>query len=119
MLDAELESAAGDSRSLQRERGEPLVLGNPGVEELLATIRATCLFEEHRTIEETELVQLLSTPAAVLEHLTCLAPQQFLLLREVELHQRDLGSPSTRSAMMLRRISLVPASIVFPRLRSC
>ena len=29
------------------------------------------------------------------------------------------GRPSTRSAMMLRRISEVPASIVFPRLRSC
>ena len=119
MLDAELERAAGDSRSLQRERGEPLVLGSAGVEELLATIRATRLFEEHGTVEEAELGQLLTAPAAVREHLTGLAPQQFLLLREGELHQRDLGRPSTRSAMMLRRISLVPASIVFPRLRSC
>ena len=42
-----------------------------------------------------------------------------LLGREREIHQRDLGSPSTRSAMMLRRISDVPASIVLPRLRSC
>ena len=32
---------------------------------------------------------------------------------------RLLGRPSTRSAMMLRRISDVPASIVFPRERSC
>src|SRR6187402_659827 len=30
----------------------------------------------------------------------------------------DLGSPSTRSATMFRRISEVPASIVLPRLRS-
>ncbi len=38
---------------------------------------------------------------------------------EGQVHQRDLGSPSTRSARMLRRISDVPASIVLPRLRSC
>jgi hypothetical protein len=47
------------------------------------------------------------------------APEQVLLLGEGELHQRLLGRPSTRSAMMLRRISEVPASIVFPRERSC
>ena len=33
--------------------------------------------------------------------------------------QRLLGRLSTRSAMMLRRISEVPASIVLPRERSC
>ena len=39
--------------------------------------------------------------------------------REGKIHYLDLGRPSTRSARMLRRISEVPASIVFPRLRSC
>ena len=48
----------------------------------------------------------------------CVA-ELLLLGREGEVHQRDLGRPSTRSAMMLRRISDVPASIVLPRLRSC
>src|SRR5947207_1580690 len=48
-----------------------------------------------------------------------LAPQLLLLVGEGEVHQRLLGSPKTRSAMMLRRISDVPASIVFPRERSC
>src|SRR5262249_61658447 len=42
-----------------------------------------------------------------------------LLVREREVHQRDPGSPLTRSAMMLRSTSDVPASIVLPRLRSC
>ena len=48
-------------------------------------------------------------------------PELVLLGGEREVHEayRDLGSPSTRSAMMLRRISEVPASIVLPRLRSC
>ena len=45
--------------------------------------------------------------------------QQLLILGEGELHQRLRGRPSTRSAMMFRRISLVPASIVLPRLRNC
>ena len=48
-----------------------------------------------------------------------LCAQLLLLGGEREIHQRDLGRPSTRSAMMLRRISDVPASIVLPRLRSC
>src|SRR6185503_13398017 len=48
-----------------------------------------------------------------------LAPQVLLLRREREVHQRLRGRPSTRSATMLRRISLVPASIVLPRERSC
>ena len=46
------------------------------------------------------------------------APQHLLLVGEREVH-RLLGSPRTRSAMMLRRISEVPPSIVFPRERSC
>ena len=48
-----------------------------------------------------------------------LRPELVLERREREIHQRDLGRPSTRSATMLRRISDVPASIVLPRLRSC
>ena len=48
-----------------------------------------------------------------------LRAQLVLQRREGEIHQRDLGSPSTRSATMFRRISDVPASIVLPRLRSC
>ena len=119
MLDAELERAAGDSGRLQRKRGELLVLCSRRVEELVAAVRTPCLFEHHGPIEKGELVELLPSPTAVREHLTRLAPQQVLLLGEGELHQRDLGRPSTRSAMMLRRISLVPASIVFPRLRCC
>src|SRR3954463_9807413 len=42
-----------------------------------------------------------------------------LVLRKREIHQRDLGRPRMRSAMMLRKTSDVPASIVLPRLRSC
>src|SRR5205807_9126966 len=44
--------------------------------------------------------------------------QHLLLVGEREIH-RLFGSPRTRSAMMLRRISEVPPSIVFPRERSC
>ena len=47
------------------------------------------------------------------------ALQLELLVGEREIHQRLLGSPSTRSATMLRKTSDVPASIVLPRLRSC
>src|SRR6185369_7599229 len=54
-----------------------------------------------------------------LEERACLAAQVVLFRAEREIHQRLLGSPSTRSATMLRRISLVPASIVLPRERSC
>src|SRR5207249_10759284 len=42
-----------------------------------------------------------------------------LLRREAEVHQRLRGRPRTRSAMMFRRTSDVPASIELPRLRSC
>ena len=48
-----------------------------------------------------------------------LLAERVLLGCEGGIHQRDLGNPSTRSATMLRSISEVPASIVFPRLRSC
>src|SRR5207244_11774464 len=75
--------------------------------------------EQHGPVEEVELGDVGPAPTAVRQHLAGLPPQQLLLLGERELHQRDLGRPSTRSAMMLRRISLVPASIVLPRLRSC
>src|SRR5262249_53747734 len=54
-----------------------------------------------------------------LEERARLGAEVFLLGSEREIHQRPLGSPSTRSATMLRRISLVPASIVLPRERSC
>ena len=91
------------------------------------------LFEEHRRVEEREVVGGEQTdPAELLELLPrrCrirleeragLAAEIFLLLREREVHscQRLLGRPSTRSPTMLRRISLVPASIVLPRERSC
>ena len=116
---AELERAPRDADRLERERRELLVLRSGRVEELLAAIRAAGLLEQDRAVEEAELRKLVASPAAVREHVARLAPQQLLLLGERELHQRDLGRPSTRSAMMLRRISLVPASIVLPRLRSC
>src|ERR1700675_1159865 len=111
MLDAELERRAGDSGRLQCERSELLVLRGRRIEELVAAIRTPCLFEHHCTIEKGELVQLIPSPTAVRGHFTRFATQQVLLFGEGELHQRDLGRPSTRSAMMLRRISLVPASI--------
>ena len=72
------------------------------------------------TVEEVELRDLVLRPPAVREHVARLAAQQLLLLGECKLHgQRPRGRPSTRSAMMLRRTSLVPASIVLPRERSC
>ena len=104
---------------LERERCELLVARADSVEELLAAVRAPRLLEQHRAVEEAELGDLVAPPAAVREHVARLAPQQLLLFGEGELHQRLLGRPSTRSEMMLRRISLVPASIVLPRLRSC
>ena len=70
--------------------------------------------------EPAQLAQLRERRVRVrLEERARLAAQLLLLLRERELHQRLLGRPSTRSAMMLRRISEVPASIVLPRERSC
>ena len=89
------------------------------VEELLAAVDAAGLLVQHRAVEEAELGDLVLSPAAVREHVARLAPQRLLILGECELHHRPLGRPSTRSAMMLRRISLVPASIVLPRERSC
>ena len=70
----------------------------------------------NRDAEPAELAQLRERGVRVrLEERARLAAQLLLLLAERELHQRDLGRPSTRSAMMLRRISEVPASIVLPR----
>jgi len=40
-----------------------------------------------------------------------------LLVVQLEIHQRALGRPSTRSATMFLRISVVPPSIVLPRER--
>ena len=57
---------------------------------------------------------------AVGEPAARLALQLLLLVREGEVHgQRLFGRPRTRSAMMLRSTSELPASIVLPRLRSC
>src|SRR4029079_3964934 len=57
---------------------------------------------------------------ALLQPAPRLRAERLLLCGEREVHgQRPLGSPSTRSATMFRRISDVPASIVLPRLRSC
>src|SRR5262249_58626504 len=93
--------------------------------------RATKLLEEHCGVEEGEVVALQDPDPAELgellhrrrrvrlEERTRLAPQVLLLRCEREVHQRLRGRPSTRSATMLRRISLVPASIVLPRERSC
>ena len=74
----------------------------------------------NRDAEPAELAELRERRFRVrLEERTRFAAQLLLLLGEGEVHYRDLGRPSTRSAMMLRRISEVPASIVFPRERSC
>src|SRR4029077_5462344 len=54
---------------------------------------------------------------ALLEEGAGLRAELVLLRRETEIHQRLRGRPSTRSAMMLRRTSDVPASMVLPRLR--
>src|SRR5205085_11270015 len=75
--------------------------------------------DRHGAVEQAEIGVLVPPPAAVRKHGPRFASQELLLFGERELHQRLLGRPSTRSAMMLRRISLVPASIVFPRERSC
>src|SRR5439155_1472049 len=55
----------------------------------------------------------------LLEKRAGLRAELVLFRREAEVHQRLLGRPRTRSAMMFRRISDVPASMVFPLLRSC
>src|SRR5437762_3391844 len=54
-----------------------------------------------------------------LEERASLRAELVLLRREAEVHQRLRGRPRTRSAMMFRKISDVPASMVLPRLRSC
>ena len=82
-----------------------------------------------RDVEPAELRELspaivVGLPVAV-EREAVGEPRARLLLQldlvvvEREVHQRDLGRPRTRSAMMLRSTSDVPASIVLPRLRSC
>src|SRR5205807_4780100 len=89
------------------------------------------LLEQHCSVEEVEILRLEDPDPAELgelghrrrrirlEERARLAAQVFLFRTEREIHHRLLGSPSTRSATMLRRISLVPASIVLPRERSC
>ena len=114
------------------QRGED----DRGRQERAGVERAAGLLEEDRLVEEREAAAAAllgngdAEPAEVaqlgerrlgvrLEEGAGLAPQLLLLLGEREIHQRLRGRPSTRSAMMLRRISEVPASIVFPRERSC
>src|SRR6266540_4350643 len=98
-------------RKLVRDR----LVGADGLAELLARLRVL-----DRELEEAELRELVLPPPPVRKHVASLPAQQLLVLRERELHlYRPLGRPSTRSAMMLRRISDVPASIVLPRERSC
>src|SRR5207248_1459320 len=53
------------------------------------------------------------------EERASLRAELVLFWREAEVHQRLRGRPRTRSAMMFRRSSDVPASMVLPRLRSC
>src|SRR5207247_7354202 len=55
----------------------------------------------------------------LLEERASLRAELVLFRRAAEVHQRLRGRPRTRSAMMFRRISDVPASMVLPRLRSC
>ena len=122
-------------------RHEPVDLDRPHVVARLArdlvqderpvVEHAAELLEEHRSVEEREVVALQDPDPAELgellhrrrrcrlEERARLAAKVVLLGREREVHQRLLGRPSTRSATMLRRISLVPASIVLPRERSC
>ena len=107
-----------------------------GGEERARVERPARLFEEDRLVDEgesaaatllrngdaepAELAQLGERRVRVcVEERARLPAQLLLLLAERELHQRVLGRPSTRSAMMLRKISEVPASIVLPRERSC
>ena len=116
-------SSGGELRQRERHGGEV----RPGVE------RPPQLLEQHRLLDEAEpgaarllghgdaepaqLGQLVPRRLALVEQRARLAAQLVLLFREGESHL-DLGRPSTRSAMMLRRISDVPASIVLPRVRS-
>ncbi len=98
--------------------------------------RAAELLEQHRLLDEAEpdaavllrdrdarpaeLGQVLPRRLRVLREIRAgLLAKRLLLGCEGEVHQRDFGRPSTRSATMLRSTSEVPASIVFPRLRSC
>src|SRR5581483_9949058 len=119
-----------DDAVLPRNVGEV----GTGVERIAGLLEEDRLLDEAearlRDVEPAELREL--RPAVVLrrvpvaverialgEPLACEAFQLDLVVGEGEVHQRDLGSPSTRSATMFRRTSDVPASIVLPRLRSC
>ncbi len=88
--------------------------------------RAPHLLEEHRLLEKAEARAAVCSPrtdtpvqpnSARSAHVRLrvhreigprLRAELLLLGREREVHQRDLGRPSTRSAMMFRRISVVP-----------
>src|SRR5215203_6208047 len=121
VLDREVECLLPDADRLERERRQALVLRPVLVEERLPHAGAPALLEEDGFVDEAQLgrADLVARPAPVREGVARLAAEELLLFGEGELHQRLLGRPSTRSAMMFRRISEVPASIVLPRLRSC
>src|SRR5207249_3281627 len=104
--------------------------GVAGVAELLEQQRLLDEAELRlRDVEPTQLGELAPAivfrlPVAV-EGETVGEPRARVLLErelfavECEVHQRLRARPRTRSAMMLRSTSDVPASIVLPRLRSC
>src|SRR5439155_20175366 len=116
---------------LDRPRLVPRLAGDL-VQDVRPVVERTAeLLEQHRRVEERELTRLQDSDPAELAQLlhrrrrvrleegARLAAEVFLLGCERGIHQPLRGRPSTRSAMILRRISLVPASIVFPRERSC
>src|SRR5438876_4919066 len=86
--DSELERLLCDADRLERERGKLRVVVRARVEELLAAVYASRLFEQDRPFEKAEIGELVLPPPAVREHGSRLAPQQLLFFGERELHQR-------------------------------
>src|SRR5207247_1863233 len=98
---------AGTTLRLRERRAGPSTTGElwPG--------RAVPAIRRRRDLREAR------EGITLLEERAGLRAELVLLRREAEVHQRLRGRPSTRSAMMFRRISDVPASMVLPRLRRC
>ena len=88
VLHPEVERLLRDANGLERERGEPFVLGPRLVEERLAEAGTPALLEQDRLVDEAELGggDVVAAPAAVAERLARLAAQQLLLFGEGELH---------------------------------